>query len=108
MFFKKLIIKNIFLQILAVTTDNASNNVTFLQEVAIELADSIKFDNNNQHVRCLAHIINLAAQEVLKSLKAVSSISDNEFLGEETNNNEQGVAGLLHKVNNFLKLLNNI
>ena len=108
MFFKKLIIKNIFLQILAVTTDNASNNITFLQEVAIELADSIKFDNNNQHVRCLAYIINLAAQEVLKSLKAISSTSDNEFLGEETNNNEQGVAGLLHKVNNFLKLLNNI
>ena len=93
---------------MAVTTDNASNNLTFLQEVSTELDDSIKFDNYNQHVRCLAHIINLAAQEVLKSLKAISSISDNEFLDEETNNNEQGVAGLLHKVNNFLKLLNNI
>lgn len=105
-FFKKIekIMKFYFIQILAITTDNASNNITFLQEVSSELIiDDIEFDNKNQHVRCLAHIINLAAQEALKSLKAIPNISINEFLDEgNNNNNEQGqVAGLLHKVNNF-------
>ena len=78
--------------------------MTFLQAVSSELAmDGIDFNNLNQHVRCLVHVINLAAQEALKSLKAISNISDNEFLDERDNNNRQaGVAGLLHKVNNSL------
>ena len=48
------------MMILAVITNNASNDITFLQEVSSELADNIEFNNNNQHVHCLAHIINLA------------------------------------------------
>lgn len=86
------------------TTDNASNNITFLQAVSSDLAkDNIKFDHIDQHVRCLAHVINLAAQETLKSLKAISNISDNEFLDEGINNNSQGgeVGSILHKVNHF-------
>lgn len=52
----------------------------------------------------MAHIINLAAQEILKSLKIISNLSDNELVDENDNNNEQfrGVTGLLYKVNNVL------
>lgn len=54
--------------------------------------------------------MNLAAQEALKSLKAISNISNNEFLDEEDNNNHQvgSVASLLHKVNICLNNENNI
>ncbi|CAB4482266.1 unnamed protein product [Rhizophagus irregularis] len=85
-------------KILGITTDNASNNNTFLEEVSNELAEkNIEFDNVNQHVRCLAHIINLAAQEALKSLKATVNISEDEFLNQheniQNNNNQVEVVG---------------
>ena len=78
--------------------------MTFLQAVSSELAmNGIDFNNLDQHVRYLAHVINLAAQEVLKSLKTISNISNNEFLDERDNNNEQAeVTDLLYKVNNSL------
>ena len=104
-FLEKILIKNFFfIQILGITTDNASNNLTFLQAVSFELSiDNIEFNNIDQHVRCLAHVMNLATQEALKSLKAISNVSDNDFVDERNNNNEQvgEIAGLLHKVNNF-------
>ncbi|CAJ0826036.1 6914_t:CDS:2 [Entrophospora sp. SA101] len=34
--------------------------------------EGIKFDASNQRVSCLAHIINLAAQSTLKSLKCLA------------------------------------
>jgi hypothetical protein len=76
-----------------------------LQALSSELVDEdIEFNNIDQHVRCLAHIINLSAQEALKSLKIVSNISDNEFVDEDNYNNRQTgeVAGLLHKVIIFI------
>lgn len=75
-----------------------------MQALSSELAnENIEFNNIDQHVRCLAHIINLSAQEALKSLKIISNISDNEFVDENDYNNGQikEVAGLLRKVNNF-------
>jgi predicted nucleotide-binding protein (sugar kinase/HSP70/actin superfamily) len=55
----------------------------------------------------LAHIINLAAQEALKSLKATVNTSEDELLNQheniQNNNNQVGVVGsILCKVNNFL------
>ena len=99
-------LKKFILQILAVTTDNASNNITFLQEVSSELIkDNIKFDNINQHVRCLAHVINLAAQQILITLKAAVIRNEEDLLNEsnEQLRKEVGeVGGLLHKVTDFL------
>jgi hypothetical protein len=41
-----------------------------LNKLSILLLDknNINFDPNNQHVRCLAHIINLAAKKALENL----------------------------------------
>jgi predicted nucleotide-binding protein (sugar kinase/HSP70/actin superfamily) len=55
----------------------------------------------------LAHVINLAAQEALKSLKATVNTNEDEFLEQyeniQNNNNQVGVVGsILRKVNNFL------
>ena len=80
----------------------------------MELATkNIEFDYLNQHVRCLAHVINLAAQQVLNSLKAISNTNEEEFLDEDKNdeddeneNNDEQIIGetanLLHKVNYYL------
>jgi len=67
------------------------------------MTENIEFNNVDQHIRCLAHIINLAAQEILKSLKIISNLSDDEFVDENDNNEQfRGITGLLHKVNNIL------
>ncbi|CAG8794594.1 13745_t:CDS:2, partial [Dentiscutata erythropus] len=68
------------LQILAITTDNASNNNTMFRYFANHcIYNQINFDMNNQRVRCLAHIINLAAQDLLKNLKA-EGLNENKIL----------------------------
>ena len=62
---------------------------------------NIEFDNINQHIRCLAHIINLAVQAALKSLNAIANVDENEFLTENVNNiqKNENVSGILYKVN---------
>lgn len=67
----------LFLQVLAITTDNASNNNTFIRI----MADHFKvmktdFNPENQHVRCLAHVLNLAVQDMLESLKTGIDIAE--------------------------------
>jgi len=74
-------------------TDNVSNNVTFLKAVEdefSEFSEEFHFDSEDKHVRCLAHVINLAAQQALSALKA---LEDNE----QSNENN----GLIHKVDFF-------
>ena len=54
--------------------------MTFLRAVSSDLAtNNIEFDFTHQHDRCLAHIINLTTQQVLKTFNATASISENEF-----------------------------
>ncbi|PKK57360.1 hypothetical protein RhiirC2_798166 [Rhizophagus irregularis] len=97
----------IITKIFDITTDNASNNNTFLEEVSNEFAEkNIEFDNVNQHVYYLTYIINLATQKAFKSLKAIVNINENEFLNQykniQNNNNQVGVVrSILYKVNNF-------
>ena len=55
----------------------------------------------------MAHVINLAAQQALNSLKAVSNINE-ESLDEDENNDEQNIgetANILHKVNYYLFII---
>ena len=56
----------------------------------------------------MAHVINLAAQQALNSLKAISNTNEEEFLDENENNDEQIIgetANLLHKVNYYFLYL---
>jgi len=53
-------------KLLGVTTDNASNNGKLLSYFEdFSRKRGITFDKEQQHVRCLAHIMNLAAQAFL-------------------------------------------
>ncbi|KAJ6642559.1 hypothetical protein Bhyg_07511, partial [Pseudolycoriella hygida] len=55
----------LYSKILAITTDNASSNDTLF-----EWLNGYEIDALTSQVRCLAHVINLRAQDLVKSLKA--------------------------------------
>lgn len=40
--------------------------------------ENINFDKKNHHIRCIAHVLNLAVQTFLKSLKAEAFENENE------------------------------
>ena len=70
-----------------------------------ELAyENIEFNYKNQHIRCLAHVINLAAQKILITLKATANSDEDVFLNENNKQTIRETGGLIHKVNNFLVL----
>ena len=77
---------------LGISTDNASNmNVMFKKFESICGYEGINFDANNQRVRCLAHIINLSAQNILKSLKGEAPNNEIELLEENDSTNTTGI-----------------
>jgi len=54
-------------KIMAITTDNASNNITMMNEIETQLAlMGITINKESVHVRCMAHTINLAVQLMIK------------------------------------------
>src|SRR4029453_16021945 len=68
-------------KLLAVTTDNASNNDSFrarLEHVCQQRG--IAFTRADSHVRCMAHVINLAVQAFLKALKAEAPNTEGDCL----------------------------
>lgn len=68
---------------LAITADNAANNNTFLKELETECSvENINFHHKKNHVRCLAHIMNLTCQEILKNIKAGEAQDENDILKE--------------------------
>ncbi|CAH1763824.1 8132_t:CDS:2, partial [Entrophospora sp. SA101] len=83
-FFKVLKEFGILTKILGIATDNASNmNSMFNCLEQAFCSEGIHFDAGNQRIRCLAHIINLAAQEALKSLKGMGPEKEDDALDEE-------------------------
>ena len=65
-------------------TDNASNNDTLMNKLQVTCQSrKIKFTANNNYVRCLAHVINLAAQAALSKLKAGYVENENEILDQD-------------------------
>jgi hAT family C-terminal dimerisation region/Domain of unknown function (DUF4413) len=67
-------------KLLAITTDNTSNNDTFLDnlEMACQEQD-IPFSSESMHVRCAAHVINLAVQDLLSALNSAALDSDTAY-----------------------------
>ncbi len=64
----------------AYTMDNATPNDTFIECMEkYGLRVEIKISSAENQVRCLAHILNLAVQDVLASVKVVYTISNHEM-----------------------------
>ena len=61
------------------------------------MTNNIEFDFTNQHVRCLAHIINLAIQQVLKTFNITASTNEDEFELFYNNNDNNREISPLHK-----------
>ncbi|PKK55939.1 hypothetical protein RhiirC2_671801, partial [Rhizophagus irregularis] len=79
-------------KILGISTDNASNmNKMFSKFESICEYEGIEFIAKNQRVHCLAHIINLAVQNILKTLKEEAPENENEILQENTSASTLGV-----------------
>jgi hypothetical protein len=67
--------------VLAITTDNASNNDTFIKKLAeICQKDNFEFYGKDQHVRCCAHVLNISVQEGLAKLKSTAPDDENSVL----------------------------
>jgi len=61
-------------RLLAITSDNASNNNTLTQSLEQRLGtEGIKWDASENSVPCLAHIINLVVQEIIQHLKLAAT-----------------------------------
>jgi hypothetical protein len=57
--------------VIAIMSDNATNNDTMMQSLEVRLkALDIPFVASHARLRCLAHIIDLAAQKVSTSFDA--------------------------------------
>src|SRR6266511_4188571 len=64
---------------MTITSDNADYNNTFLKELEYVCHQKeIKFDHKKNNIRCLAHIINLTVQEILKNIKAGDAQEEQE------------------------------
>ena len=60
--------------------------------------EGIDFKSENHRVRCLAHIINLAAQDTLKSLKGMGPENEEDILLDSINENSLGIIEKLRKL----------
>lgn len=58
------------------------------------IIENINFNEKNQHVRCIAHILNLAVQTFLNSLKAEAFENENTIIEE----NEIDISTIVQKV----------
>lgn len=72
------------MQIISVTTDSASNNLTFMRALT-SYCDTNKISMGSSiesHLRCFLHVLNLAAQEFLSKIKC-GAPSEDDPLNEE-------------------------
>lgn len=87
LFYESLQSYGITSKIQGITVDNTAANTTFMQELK-KLIPS--FDDVNQHFKCVAHILNLAVQDCLKSLKIEEDVGG-EAEDEESSNVDEEV-----------------
>ncbi|KAF0429469.1 zinc finger bed domain-containing protein ricesleeper 2-like [Gigaspora margarita] len=57
------------ISIIGITTDNASNNNTIIDNIELWAIEKILTFSDKNHFRCFAHVLNLAVQAGLKHLK---------------------------------------
>lgn len=75
-------------QLLAITADNARNNGTLRRELEKELErEEISWDSENGSIPCLSHVIQLAVQAFLKTLRCRAR---NEDVGRKVSDRRLG------------------
>jgi hypothetical protein len=75
---------NIQRQLLAITADNARNNGTLRRELENELSsEGIHWDSDSGSIPCLSHVVQLAVQAFLKTLRCRAQ---NESVGKKVSN----------------------
>ncbi|CAG8811475.1 12257_t:CDS:2 [Cetraspora pellucida] len=73
----------IILKIFTITSNNATNNDTFMQHLKnIYYNENITFNAVESHCRYIAHIINLAMQDILKQFKAGKAQTENAIFND--------------------------
>lgn len=88
-FFESAKYYNVLDKIAGITLDNVSANSTFIEELKTILEnENIEFDINDQHFRCLAHVLNLGVQDILKLMQVVCENDSSEEYEEEYLNSE--------------------
>ena len=78
------ILEYFVLQIVAVTTENASNNKTMMQILANKLRRYNKFFTASGQVLCFAHIMNVVVQASMKTFNVRPEIQDEVNAFEDT------------------------
>ena len=62
-----------------ITSDNASNNISMVKELERLLEEhDIEWDHMKYHIPCITHVINIAVQKFLASIKS-------DCIGDSTN-----------------------
>ncbi|CAG8749474.1 4702_t:CDS:2, partial [Dentiscutata heterogama] len=89
--------------ILSITTDNASNmNFMFTNLEEKYFNENLEFSSSNQCVYCLAYIINLAVQEILKILYNNNFDEINEYEEYSDDNEEINTLGAFGKLKKLI------
>jgi hypothetical protein len=71
---------------------------TMLNKISSELyLQNITFEPENQRVRCLAHVINLAAKKAIENLHVMSYEDEMSFI--EVEDTEENLKSIIFKVN---------
>lgn len=84
-FHKCLLEYNLETKIQGITVVNAAANTTFMHE----LQKLLDFDSENQHFRCIAHILNLGVQSLMKNLEIPINEDDREDGSEDEDEFEE-------------------
>ena len=85
-----------------ISCDNASNMDVMLEKISQTLkTQNIDFDPEEQRVRCLAHVINLAAKKLISCICVAQYENEDSF--EATEDNDDNLKDVIYKVINIIK-----
>jgi len=101
---------NICEKLFCITTDGASNNDSMCEEIERLLSeDGISWSAEKNHIYCMNHVINLAVQSFLKSIKAIKTNADgSDYVEEDLEKDEpmpDGFALALYKIRTITKVI---
>lgn len=78
-------------KLFCITTDGAGNNNTMSKELSRLLKEEKDIDWNHEemHLHCMNHIINLAVQKFLKSIKGLAPKDELDVLTDDANMDDE-------------------